>query len=573
MNSARVPLSGWAAAAMLLAVALVAGCTGSDRADDAAATTSTTASNAAAESTTTTVAGRPPCERPLPGTPVQVSAVEGVAPDGAWGEFDVISFDGTRIRAHWFPHPDATEQTPAPTVLMGPGWSLAGDTDLDAVGMLGAIDIATLRAAGFNVLTWDPRGFGESDGVAQVNSADHEGRDVSVLLDWLAVDPVVELDAEGDPAVGMVGGSYGGGIQLVVAPEDCRVDALVPIVAWNSLRTSLYTSDLVKIGWANTLTNAGSSGIIDPQVPAARDAGDAIGTLAPEQVEWFESRGPGDAVARITAPTLFIAGTVDTLFTLDESVTNYELLSDAGVPVAMLWYCDGHGVCLTDPGEPERVSEAAVSWLRRYVAGDESAAPVAGFDVIDQHGVRYSADRYVTDDGDRLVARGSGALDLGTGVVSGPLDVPEGSPAGLATLVEPITAAAVAAGAGVLEVELGVDDGPHLVIGAPEVTLTYRGTPGQGDRPQRVFAQLVDGSTGLLLGNQVTPIPVVLDGQQHTVTVPLEMVAHEVAPGSPVVLQLVASTVAYARPQLGGRLDVESVELQLPVATGLERVG
>ena len=37
-----------------------------------------------------------------------------------------------------------------------------------------------------------------------------------------------------------------------------------------------------------------------------------------------------------------------------------------------------------------------------------------------------------------------------------------------------------------------------------------------GARPTRVFAQLVDDATGIVLGNQITPIQVVLDGRTHT---------------------------------------------------------
>ena len=45
------------------------------------------------------------------------------------------------------------------------------------------------------------------------------------------------------------------------------------------------------------------------------------------------------------------------------------------------------------------------------------------------------------------------------------------------------------------------------------------------DRPTRVFAQLVDDTTGLVIGNQITPIEVTLDGQSHTAQVPMEMIA------------------------------------------------
>ncbi len=544
------------AAVAAVGVLVLSACSGSDD----ATSSSTTAVDAS--STSTTLA--PVCEPGAP-APVQVTPVAGSERD-----IDVVSFDDTVIRAHWFPVEGATAEAPAPTVLMGPGWSLAGDTDVEATGILGAIDISTLWEAGFNVLTWDPRGFGESGGVAQVDAADHEGRDVQVLLDWVASQPVAALDAEHDPAVGMIGGSYGGGIQLVVAAEDCRVDAIVPIVAWHSLRTSLFKADTVKTGWATTLTEAAASGHVDPHVESAYTSGIETGRLSAEDVEWFESRGPGDAVGRITVPTLIVQGTVDTLFTLDEGVTNFTILRDAGVPVAMIWYCDGHGVCLTDPGAEDRVSNAAVAWLQRFVAGDADAAEVPVFDVIDQHGVRYVADGFTPGDGEPITASGSGTLDLVAEGGAGPVVVGEDATGILTSLVQPITPGPASNS---IDVEISVDDGPHLVVGAPELTFTYRGTAGTGDRPQRVFAQLVDDSSGLVIGNQVTPIQVELDGDQHTVTVPLEMIAFSVEPGATLRLQLVASTVAYADPQFGGSIDVESIDISLPVSTGMRREG
>ena len=42
-----------------------------------------------------------------------------------------------------------------------------------------------------------------------------EAKDVQWMLDWVATQPGVRLDGPGDPRVGMAGGSYGGGIQLI----------------------------------------------------------------------------------------------------------------------------------------------------------------------------------------------------------------------------------------------------------------------------------------------------------------------------------------------------------------------
>jgi inosine-uridine nucleoside N-ribohydrolase len=179
---------------MLLALALLAGACSSEE---------TESRGAPVEDSTTTTAGTgwtpPPCEAPEV-EPVRAEPVPGVDSD-----LVVTSFDDTPIRVHWFPHPDATEAEPAPTVLMGPGWGLAGDTDVDSIGVLGGIDIASLRTAGYNVLTWDPRGFGQSGGVATVNDPDNEGRDVQRLIDWVSAQPEARLNAPGDPAMGMVG--------------------------------------------------------------------------------------------------------------------------------------------------------------------------------------------------------------------------------------------------------------------------------------------------------------------------------------------------------------------------------
>ncbi len=47
-----------------------------------------------------------------------------------------------------------------------------------------------------------------------------------------------------------------------------------------------------------------------------------------------------------------------------------------------------------------------------------------------------------------------------------------------------------------------------LVLRAPSVTMTYNGTAAEGTRPTRVFAQLVDPVSNLVLGTLVTPIEV-----------------------------------------------------------------
>jgi ABC-2 type transport system ATP-binding protein len=101
-----------------------------------------------------------------------------------------------------------------------------------------------------------------------------------------------------------------------------------------------------------------------------------------------------------------------------------------------------------------------------------------------------------------------------------------------------------------------------LVFGAPKVTLTYSGVAANPD--SRVFAQVVDDASAKVLGNQVTPIPVTLDGASHTVTRPLEGVSAETKPGESMTVQIVASTTAYDVQRPGGAVTLSSVHVELP---------
>ena len=502
------------------------------------------------------------CIAPTTTTPVQAAPA-----DSTGQEWSITSFDGAVIRAHWFPLQGLADDATAPTVLMGPGWGSAGDTDTAPSGNPAFLGIADLRAAGFNVLTWDPRGFGLSSGTIEIDSAEYEGRDVQQLLDWVATQPQVGLDGDRDPRVGMFGASYGGGIQLVAASVDCRIDAIVPVIAWHSLQTSLFKADTPKTGWANFLWAASAGRQIDPTVVRANASSNATGTVDPADVQWFADRGPGDAVADITVPTLIIQGTVDTLFTLDEAVSNLHALRP-GAPVAMLWFCGGHGACLTNPGDQSRTKDVALAWLRRYVAGDTGVDTGVAFEFVDQDGVSYTADAFPAPSRATLSGSGSGTLNLVAEGGAGPAVVAPAAP-GLAQLVAPITPGRATNS---IDVTVAAPAQDTVIVGAPQLTFTYSGTGPAGDRPTRVFAQLVDDATNIVLGNQITPIEVVLDGKPHTVAVPLEMVAFTVHPASTVTLQLVATTVVYATPRLGGSIDFTNIAIDLPVVDGVTPV-
>jgi ABC-2 type transport system ATP-binding protein len=387
------------------------------------------------------------------------------------------------------------------------------------------------------------------------------------MINWVAQRPGVELDRPGVPRVGMVGESYGGGIQFAAAARDCRIDAIAPTIAWHSLGTSLDKNLTPKAGWGNILSQVASSAKLNPEIIAADREMNTTSVIDARAVSFFESRGPAQFLSGVRAPTLILQGTVDDLFTLDEGIANYEALRKQGNTVSMAWFCGGHGVCLTDPGSAIDVGALSLSWMQRYVARDSSVRVLKGLAFVDQNGTSYAAPSYPLPPGAPIVATGSGRLALKAGGGSGP---PAVAPNAEAANVVDAVADQVTPGpaANALNITVPISR-PAAVVGAPKLTVTYSGTAEPGTRPTRVFAQLVDPATGVVVNNQITPIAITLDGRSHSLTVPLETISYTAEAAHPLELQLVATTVAYITPRLGGTVDFSRVAVALPTVKGL----
>jgi ABC-2 type transport system ATP-binding protein len=260
-----------------------------------------------------------------------------------------------------------------------------------------------------------------------------------------------------------------------------------------------------------------------------------------------------------------VQGTVDNLFTLDEGIANYRTLRDHVVPTAMLWYCGGHGICLTKAGSPALVSNAVVAWLDRYVKKDSTVDTGARFRFVDQNGHVYSAGDYPVPLGAPVTATGKGTLTFVADGGSGPVQAPAGGTDAVGGIAAGITPAKAAHAVNV-SIKTPTD---AVIVGGPALELSYTGTTPPGPHPTRVFAQLVDDSTGIVVGNQITPIQVTLDGKPHRTSVSLEDVAFTARAGGHLTLQLVATTVAYAQPRLGGSIHFDTIGISLPVASAI----
>lgn len=499
---------------------------------------------------------------PVIGFPIDHWAPEGTPQARS---FRVTSFDGTRIFVHFMPAEGLQAGESAPTVLNGPGLGLPGATtlelDVDSFLPRDVVGIGALRDAGYNVVTWDPRGEWRSEGILTLDSPDYEGRDMSHIISYLATLPEVALDGVNDPRIGMTGASYGGGIQLATAAIDHRIDAIVPTIAWNSLVDVLFPRGAVNSGWGTILPGvlALTFAREHPRIFPVAIQGVLFGIAEDSDIELVNDLGFQDQIGDITAPTLLIQGTVDTLFTLDQAHTNALALIEAGTTTKVVWYCGGHGACLSDYNDGDVVIDRTLRWLDRYVKGDESVDTGAQFEWVDQNGEWYSAEQYPVTQGTPVVAERTDRrtipfVPLIGGSGPNPLILTRGLIATLLGL--PSAAGAINA------VSLRVPDVTELthIVGAPEITLTYSGD----GNAEHVYAQIVDDRTGLVLGNHATPIPVVLDGETRTVTFSMEQVAHTLAPGQSVTVQIVTSSAKFLNFYSWGAITVEGMSVSLP---------
>ena len=227
----------------------------------------------------------------------------------------------------------ASRHHQVPFIMHSHGWG--GSRTTDPQGFQGFLD------AGYGVLSFDQRGFGESGGHAYVENPEVEGHDVRKLVSLVSRLDRVKKDGPGDPRMGAIGGSYGGGYQFLGAFEELRLkgkpvfDALAPEITWYDLSQSLAPEDVVRTAWASALSAASTaSDALPPNVYAALAEGAATGTWPDGSVPgeedmptFFRKNGPKwhvDHGRRLDIPVLFGQGTTDSLFPLQQGLANWK---------------------------------------------------------------------------------------------------------------------------------------------------------------------------------------------------------------------------------------------------------
>lgn len=535
------------------------------------------------------------------------------------------------LDATFFLPKDASPRRKVPAVLLAHGFGGTKHTV--------RTDAEELVELGYAVLTFTARGFGRSGGQIHLNHPDYEVRDAQRLLDWLAARPEVQTDAAGDPRVGVVGGSYGGALALLLAAYDSRVDAIIPMITWHDLARAFLPEStgkppvhgVFKSGWAGFFFGNGAAGpggtgglgdlgapapggadpgAAPPDPPAAsaspapeprptvsptaaspaptappgavfppgpravdpqcgRFARDvcamyleiaSTGRATPAAVELLRRSSPASVLERITAPTLLIQGTVDTLFPLSEADANARGIAANGTPVRVAWFTGGHDGGSGPDSDRDRLKRLTAQWLSHYVKR-EGPAPegsftwsrIAGFDATDRGLVTsgYRFDEYP----------GLGGVATEQVAVRGPAqpiaNPPAGNPAAISSL--PMTRGLTSLLTGVAgdlpgqhaRFESEPLDRPIDVVGAPTVTLRAASPTGEAVLFVKFYDVDPQGRetlpSGLIAPVRLTGLPTDI-AQASPVTVTLPAIVHRVEAGHRLRITVATADQGYATP-------------------------
>ncbi|MER5963915.1 CocE/NonD family hydrolase [Streptomyces sp. NPDC002057] len=554
------------------------------------------------------VAGAAALAAPLTLAAPAAAAVRAVGPAGATGTYTVTPLRFTveaggrscSIDADLYRPAGVDAARPAPAVLATNGFGGSkSDGSTDAIGR-------AFAARGYVGLVYSGLGFGKSGCLISLDDPEIDGRAAARLVDFLAGTRAaddgtradfVTRDGAGDPRVGMIGGSYGGAVQLAAASVDPRVDALVPLITWNDLAYSLApnaadrnTPGVFKWQWANGFYLMGEGQpLLVPSLDPSRinslgclhfvtDACDTVRLLnsgrfpkteTDRMLAYARSVSPVSYVDRVTAPTLIVQGQADTLFNLNEARATYDRLRERGVDTRMIWQSWGHSGGQR-PGELDLaqgnletsyVGQRILGWFDRHLRKNPAADTGPAFAWYREGQSGYGTADRVPALSQRLYLSGDGKLvDNRAKVAEGsrrysnwlfPTSHSESSLAGMIGLPDPRPYDTAGTHLGWTSAPLAA---PVDLVGAPRATLKVLSpaaerVQGSGDAADKLvlFAKLYDiapDGTKTLVNRLVAPVRV--PDVTRPFTVELPAVVHRYETGHRLELVIAGSDTAYS---------------------------
>ena len=223
--------------------------------------------------------------------------------------------------------------------------------------------------AGFGVIAFDQRGFGESETTITVMDPALDGRNLVEIVDWAEQRLNWLAYKGGKLRLGATGSSYGGGYQLSLLGVDPkqRLQAIVPQITWNDLSYSLTPGGVPKTAYDLALTaigTAGSKAGFEPYITTMLAQGlltNKISARDADTLRYHSAKYFCDGVTRAggvparqfpKVDVLLMQGMYDALFNVNEAWANYQCLSKSGGDVRLMTYQFGHIL----PSSPDGVA-------------------------------------------------------------------------------------------------------------------------------------------------------------------------------------------------------------------------
>ncbi len=248
-------------------------------------------------------------------------------------EVRFLSRDGLQLGGWW-----AAAQNARGTVIVCPGQNGSADKDVPLM--------APLHQAGFNVLLFDWRAHGHSEGELVTLGA-LEQADLFGALDYVQREHGVER-------VGLLGLSMGAGVALMVAAQDARVGALVVDGAYPSLRALL-------VGYLR------ARGVPRRVGRALAGVTLLMGSLRAGHMLWDVQ--PRRAVERLSVPTFFIHAEQDQ-FTSRDAIEQMRERVNARTALWLVPNC-AHREAFSR--YPQEYGERVVGWFLSALSDTPSA--------------------------------------------------------------------------------------------------------------------------------------------------------------------------------------------------------
>ncbi|MBI2076979.1 MAG: alpha/beta fold hydrolase [Euryarchaeota archaeon] len=447
---------------------------------------------------------------------------------------------------------EANAHNRTPVLLHSHGWS--------GTRASGANAFEAYHKGGFGVASLDMRGHGDArtTSAARVHDMEFEIKDVSSVITYLAGLDWVRLETAGDPVVGALGGSYGGGYQLLTAAVDPRLDAIAPEITWNDLPQSLVPNGAPKSAWVDVLYG---SGLARTQLDATVHEGFAVletqnripdGRLPgePDLKTRFTKSSPKSYPDAIRIPTFLIQGANDTLFNVNEAVRNYHQIRATCAPVQLLTHLGGH--ILNTQGTLAAPTPTAVG-----LQGPAGGSPCGGLTNLT---IRFYQ-RHLLD---AKIARGDPvclALDDASKRTGASFPLPGTSvlnvslPAQTVPQGIPFSTAVDVGGPATVDVLLGIPVLSGKVTNAAPDAIVYFGLQATGSAGSRI------------LNAQVTPLRVTTASSEQAFRIELGAVATDLRPGEHLELLVTSHQDQFAHnaERVPGLATLAALQLELPL--------